>query len=112
MTAERLYIKERSQIPFNTLVGDFEGLSERVRTYAMQVKNPDKFRNHVLVTDGGWGEETYLSVEAERLETDWEMKRRIAKEERTKANHEKYLIEREALERAAYERLKEKYGDT
>lgn len=109
MENERQMVKERSQIPLTTLVGDFKGLGDRVLTYAMAVHDPARFSNHILVVSG-W-EEPYLAVESERLETDNEMKRRIAKEERNQAAHEKWVAQREKDERELYEKLKAKYSE-
>ena len=107
---ERLYVKEHSQIPLTVLTGDLESLGERVLTYAMSVHNPETFSNHILIVKG-W-DEPYLAVESDRLETDRELNQRIAKEERNKAAHEKWLVDRERTEREIYEKLKEKYGDS
>lgn len=92
------------------MTGDLSNLSARVTEHAMKRLNPERFQNHRIVLSG-WGDDSSLSIEAERLETTRETLQRVLKEEQIQADHEQWLIKREQQQRELYERLKQKYGD-
>lgn len=102
------YIKVEYQISLHDIAGPLSSIGDRVLTKAWLLANPETHKNHKLVVSG-W-DEPYLAIEAERLETDRELKIRIAKEDRNRKAHEKWQRERDAAELAMYEKLKKKYG--
>lgn len=105
-------ITETSSIPWGVLKGDIEGLSARVLSYAMETKDPNIYQNHrISLTPYGYNDNCLL-IEAERKETAREVEQRIVREEQIQADHQRWIENREKRDRALYERLKEKYGDS
>ena len=98
-------------------VYDFEGspedVIERMQAYAA---HHDSLGHYDLSIDicqvGGYGGDTYVEVECRytRSETDKERDKRLAKAKKEREKAVKDDLIKQQKERAAYERLKTKYG--
>jgi hypothetical protein len=75
------------------------------------VKLKSKYSDKIRFTVESWDDYYSIAVRESRLETDAEYESRLQSQEEALAKWSKNKKDKEAKERAEYERLKKKFGD-